>query len=144
MSPTLAATSDGRSVPCRGDVGIAGRPAIPALVSRCNPYEATGVPGAWGWCDGCGVRRGPARGSPSRRSGELVGRPGQEALAGPGVDDPVGVDAGGLGALAAVVEEVQLSRCVTAGVDGEVAADVAGERDQLRGRLAPFGSGVDL
>ena len=36
--------------------------------------------------------------------------PGQQPVARPGVDDPVGLDAGGLGPLAAVVEEVELAR----------------------------------
>ena len=62
----------------------------------------------------------------------------------PGVDDPVRVDAGGLGALGAVPEEVELARGVGVGVDREQAAEVARQLEQLGRRVAALGPGVDL
>ena len=59
-------------------------------------------------------------------------------------DDALGRDAEALGALAAQRLHVELSRRVRVGVDGEEAAEVARELDELVGRVAALGARVDL
>ena len=80
---------------------------------------------------------------PSARNYPFAG-PREEPVARPGVDDPVRLDAGLLGAVAAVVEHVELAGGVRVGVDREEAAEVAGELEQRGRRVAALGPGVDL
>src|SRR6476620_9547664 len=71
-------------------------------------------------------------------------RPGAHLVDRPRRDDAFGRDAEALGALAAERLHVELAWGVGVGVDGEEAAEVAGQLDELVGRVAPFGPGVDL
>ena len=71
-------------------------------------------------------------------------RPLQEPFRGPGVHDPVRVEAEVLGPGAAVDLEVELPGGVRVGVDGEQAADLDREPEQSGRRVASLGPGVDL
>src|SRR3954452_10551057 len=78
-----------------------------------------------------------------RPLGSALG-PRPDLVDGPGRDDAFGRDAEPLGALAPERLHVELPRGVRVGVDGEEAAEVARQLDQLVRRIAPLGTRVDL
>src|SRR5690606_32948123 len=94
---------------------------------------------------GHGVLGAPrAAGLPGPELLALAVRPGEQLLQRQSGDDPFARDAGRLGAGAAVGEELQLTRGVGVGVDGEEAAEVTGVLEQPGGRVTALGPGVDL
>src|SRR6478672_13109600 len=80
---------------------------------------------------------------PSAGRGSRLG-PRPDLVDGPRRDDALGRDAETLGALAAQRLHVELTRRVRVGVDGEEAAEVARQLDELVGRVAALGPRVDL
>ena len=82
---------------------------------------------------------GPHNGPTGSGAGPL-----QQLVHRPGVHDPLGLQAelGGTGT--AVDLEVELPGGVGVAVDGEQAAGLEGDADEVVGRVAPFGPGVDL
>src|SRR6202034_301931 len=91
-------------------------------------------------------RAGHRRGSgPLGPGGSLtaVGA-GGDLVRGPGVDHPVGRDAVPLGALAAVLQPVELAGRVRVGVDGEQAASLGREAQDPAWRVPAFRAAVDL
>ena len=77
--------------------------------------------------------------SASAQSSDPAGstlRPGPHVVDRPRRDDALGGDAEALGALAAERLHVELTGRVRVGVDGEEAAEVAGQLDELVGRVA--------
>src|SRR5215475_737159 len=109
------------------------------MSSMCpTGYDPTGTPPAHGY---------PADPRARVRPGVLesvVAGPGDEIVRGPGVDDAVGRHAAQRRTDAAIVEPVQLSRCVGVGVDREPAAGLERLAQQPLRRVEAIGPAVDF